>query len=341
MRRVNVGLIGAGRIGRMHANHLAHRRPHINLAAVADVRPQAAEELAAELELPRAFGDHRALLDDTTIEAVLVCSSTDTHARMIEEAAAAGKHVFCEKPLALDLASIDKALEAVDKAGVKLQVGFNRRFNRNYRRVREIIASGQLGRPHLLRMNSMDPEPPPMAYVEVSGGMFLDLAVHDLDLARYLIGSEVDEIFAAGSVLIDPRIGELGDVDTATITLRFANGVLGTIDNSRRGASGEDRRVEVFGSEGVATVPNVATQQVVHHDVSGVQLASTDAVRWHLDRDAYTAELRTFVECIVEDTTPPVSGLDGRIATLMAIAAQRSCEENRPIELSEVDTNRR
>jgi len=276
-------------------------------------------------------------MENPDIEAVVICSSTDTHAQMIEEAAAAGKHIFCEKPIDLDLARIDRALEAVGKAGVKLQVGFNRRFDPNFKRVREMVAAGRIGTPHILRITSRDPAPPPIEYVKVSGGIFLDMTIHDFDMARYLIGSEVTEIYAAGGVMVDPEIGEAGDIDTVVITLRFANGVIGTIDNSRKAVYGYDQRVEVFGSAGMVAVSNNTPDTAVYSNADGVH--SSLPLFFFVERytDSYIAEMRAFVECIQQDKTPPVTGMDGRIPVVMGYAAQKSYQENRPVRLSEVD----
>lgn len=336
-RKVNVAVVGAGRIGRVHAEHLAYRIPDANLVAVSDVFAEAAEKLAADLGVPAAYQDHRRILDDESVEAVAICSSTDTHAQMIEEAAAAGKQVFCEKPIALDLGAIDRALAAVEQAGVKLQIGFNRRFDPNFRRVREVVAAGKIGEPHILRITSRDPEPPPIEYVKVSGGIFLDMAIHDFDMARFLIGSEVEEIFAAGGVMVDPAIGEAGDIDTAITTLRFRNGVIGAIDNSRRAVYGYDQRVEVFGSKGVVVVSNNRPDTAVVSDASGVH--SSLPLFFFVERytESYIAEMQEFVECIQQDRTPSVTGVDGRVPVVMGYAAKMSYQENRPVKLSEVD----
>jgi len=336
-RKISVGIIGAGRIGRVHAENLAYRIPEAKLVAIADIVVEAAERAAAEFGIPRAFRDHRAIMEDDAIEAVVICSSTDTHAQMIEEAAAAGKHIFCEKPIALDLPSIDRALAAVERAGVKLQVGFNRRFDPSFRRVRDLVATGQLGTPHILRITSRDPAPPPIGYIKVSGGLFLDMAIHDFDMARYLIGEEVEEVFAVGDVLVDPEIGRAGDIDTAITVLRFASGTLGTIDNSRKSVYGYDQRVEVFGSAGMALVANKTPDNVVHSDAEGVH--SAKPLYFFVERytEAYVVEMREFVQCILADKTPPVTGLDGRIPVVMAYAAKKSYAEKRPVKLSEVD----
>ena len=334
--KINVGLIGAGRIGRLHAEHLAFRIPEANLVAVSDIILTAAQKCAAEFGIPTAVQDHRVIMETPDIEAVVICSSTDTHSQMIEEAAGAGKHIFCEKPIDHDLARIDRALAAVEKAGVKLQIGFNRRFDPNFRRVRELVAAGKIGEPHLLRITSRDPAPPPIEYIKVSGGIFLDMTIHDFDMARYLIGSEVEEVYVAAGVMVDPAIGEAGDVDTAIITLRFENGVIGTIDNSRRAVYGYDQRVEVFGSGGMVTVSNKVPDSALVSDGEGVH--GPLPLYFFIERyaDSYIAEMQAFIECVRQDRTPPVTGVDGRVPVVMGYAARKSYEENRPVRLSEI-----
>ena len=335
--QVKVGLIGAGRIGRVHAENLARRVPNAHLVALADVVEDAARQLASDCQIPSVYNDPRALLDDPQIDAVIICSSTDTHARLIEDSAAANKHVFCEKPIALDLAQIDHALAAVDPAGVKHQVGFKRRFDPSFKRLRELVATGALGQPHLLRITSRDPAPPPIAYVKASGGIFLDMAIHDFDMARYLIGSEVDEVFAAGSVLINPEIGQVGDLDTAVTTLRFANGALGAIDNSRRAVYGYDQRVEVFGSGGMALATNKTPDTVTQSDAVGVHTALP--LHFFVERyaEAYVEEMRAFIQCLLENQVPSVTGHDARAPVVIGYAALKSVKEHRAVRLSEIE----
>ena len=336
MPQVNVGIIGAGRIGRVHAENLAHRIPGARIAAVADVIEDAARKLASDFQIPSVYDAPRAILDDKSIDAVLICSSSDTHAPLIEDAAAAKKHIFCEKPIALDLATIDHALAAVDRAGVKLQVGFNRRFDPSFKRVRELVVSGEIGETHILRITSRDPAPPPMAYVKVSGGIFLDMTIHDFDTARYLMG-EVEEVYAAGSVLVDPEIGKVGDLDTAVTTLRFANGALGVIDNSRQAMYGYDQRVEVFGSKGMALAGNKTPDTVMQSDANAVH--TSKPLYFFLERygDAFVAEMREFILAVAQDQMPPVTGIDGRVAVAIGYAALKSVKENRPVRLSEIE----
>jgi myo-inositol 2-dehydrogenase/D-chiro-inositol 1-dehydrogenase len=338
MSRVNVGLIGAGRIGTLHAEHLAYRIPGAELVAVADVAIEAARVCAGRYSVPLVSGDYHDLLQSEGIDAVVICSSTDTHAQIIGEAAEAGKQIFCEKPIDFDLQRIDRALQAVGDAGVKLQIGFNRRFDPNFRRVREAVAAGQIGTPHILRITSRDPAPPPLSYVKVSGGIFLDMTIHDFDMARYVMGSEVEEVYAVGNVLVDPAIGEAGDVDTAVVTLRFANGAIGTIDNSRQAVYGYDQRVEVFGSHGMVRADNETADRTLLSDAQGVHAALP--LYFFVERytEAYIAEMQAFVEAVQQDTSPLVSGLDGRAPVVIAYAAARSLREGRPVRVGEVDT---
>jgi myo-inositol 2-dehydrogenase/D-chiro-inositol 1-dehydrogenase len=336
-QKINVGVIGTGRIGRLHAENLMYRIPEANLLAVSDIFVEAAQKVASELGVSDAYSDHRPILDDKRIDAVLICSSTDTHARLIEEAAEAGKQIFCEKPIALDLGAIDRALAVVDRAGVKLQIGFNRRFDPNFRKVREVVALGQIGEPHILRITSRDPQPPPISYVKVSGGIFLDMTIHDFDMARFLMASEVEELYAAGGVMVDPEIGEAGDIDTAIITLHFANGALGTIDNSRQAVYGYDQRVEMFGSGGMVVVSNNLPDTAVVSDATGRH--GSLPLFFFVERytESYVAEMKAFIQCVVEDTPPSVTGLDGRAPVIMGYAAQKSLREGRPVRLDEIE----
>ena len=338
---VNIGLVGAGRIGKVHAQNLAYRVPGARLVAVADVALAAARDCAASAGCQVAISDYRELLDDKDIQAVAICTSTNTHAQIIEEAAAAGKHVFSEKPLDLDLKRIDQVLAAVKRAGVKLQVGFNRRFDSNFSRVRDIVANGKIGRPHLLRITSRDPQPPPIAYIKVSGGLFLDMTIHDLDMSRFLLGEEVTEIYAAAAVLVDQEIGKAGDIDTAVLTLRYQSGAIGTIDNSRQAVYGYDQRVEVFGDKGMVCVSNNKPDSAEWSLADGVH--SSLPLFFFLERynDSYIAEMRAFVESISTGKDPLVQGIDGRIPVAMAYAAQKSVREHRPVKLSEIEEGAR
>ncbi len=333
---LRLGLMGAGRIGQVHAATIKTRVPQAELVAVADVNQAAASALAEKHRVPNHSNDPLTIINDPSINAVLICSSTDTHAPLIEAAANAGKHIFCEKPIALTLPQINQALTAVEKAGVKLQTGFNRRFDANFKRVHDAVVNGEIGNPHILHIISRDPAPPPIAYVKVSGGLFVDMTIHDFDMARYLIGSEIDEVFVQAAVRVDPDIGEAGDVDTAVTMLRFANGVIGTIDNSRQAIYGYDQRVEVFGSKGaIHTLNNFANQAVL----STAQSVHRDLpLNFFMQRytEAYAAEIEAFVDAIANNKPICASGHDGKMAVVVAMAAQKSWREGRPVKVAEI-----
>src|SRR5689334_10909683 len=334
---LKIGLIGAGRIGRMHAEHLTMRVPSAELVMVADVLEENARQCAKRYGIPFATQDYHAILDRPDIEAVAICSSTDTHASIIEEAARAGKHIFCEKPIALDLSTIDRALDAVKHAGVKLQLGFNRRFDASYRRVRQAIEQGETGDLHQLHIISRDPAPPPIEYIRVSGGIFLDMTIHDFDMARFLIGSEVEEIFAMGGVMVNPAIGAAGDVDTAVVLLHFSNGVIGTIDNSRQAAYGYDQRVELLGSGGAISTGNDYPNTAVISDSRSVRRDLPLHFITERYTESFVAEMVAFVDAVLRDEPVAVTGHDGRVPVVMALAAGKSLAERRPVRLSEIE----
>ena len=334
---LKMGLIGAGRIGLMHAEHLTSRVKSAELFIVADAFEEVAKECAERYAIPHFVQDYHAILDHPDIQAVVICSSTDTHAQIIEEAAQAGKHIFCEKPIALDLLSIDRALDTVERSGVKLQIGFNRRFDANYRRVRQAVEQGAIGQPQLLHLISYDPDPPPVEYIKVSGGIFLDMTIHDFDMARFLIGSEVEEIFVLASVLNNPAIGAAGDVDTAVVMLQFTNGVIGTISNSRHAAYGYDQRLELLGSAGAISIGNNYPNTAIISD--GRSVRRDLPLYFFIERysESFVTEMTAFVDAVLHDTPVPVSGRDGRIPVVMALAACKSLAEHRPIPLGEIE----
>ncbi len=338
--RLNVGVIGAGMIGKVHAENLAYRVTEARLVSIADIALPAAQELAARLGAPRATADYHEMLADPALDAVVICSSSNTHAQMIGEAARAGKHIFCEKPISYDLGAIDEALETVRQAGVQLQVGFNRRFDANFARVRQVVESGEIGEPHFVHIVSRDPEPPTPEYVRTSGGIFMDMTIHDFDMARYLVGKEVVEVYTAGGVRIDPEIGKAGDLDTVFVLLKFEDGTIATIDNSEKAAYGYDQRVEVFGSRGAVHIGNnypnnavISTGESIRHDLP---------LYFFVERyiESYVAELRAFTRAVLDGTPTPVSGLDARYPVVMGLAARKSYDQNRPVRLEEVDRAR-
>ena len=334
---ITIGIIGAGRIGKIHAENIAYFMPNAKLVAIADLNmTPAIESWVRNLGVAKVLKDPAALIADKDIDAVLICSSTDTHADFVVKAAQAGKHIFCEKPVDLTVAKVRAALEAVKKANVKLQVGFNRRFDHNFKRVRELVESGAVGAPQIVKITSRDPAPPPASYVAVSGGIFLDMMIHDFDMARYQAGSDVVEVYATGAVLVDKAIGEAGDVDTALVSLRFANGALGVIDNSRKAVYGYDQRVEVFGSKGSASADNDTPSTVRLSTESGV--VGDKPLYFFLERykEAFISEMRAFLEAVAEGRPCPVTGEDGLQDLLVGLAATRSLAEGRPVKISEI-----
>ncbi len=335
---IRVGVLGAGRIGRLHIEHLQYRLKGVEVAAVSDVYKEAADKAASDFQVPLSFQDSLEVIRHKDVDAVIICSSTDTHAQFIEESARAGKHVFCEKPIALDLAEIDRALEAVDQAGIKLQIGFNRRFDANHRRVWEHLRQGTIGKPHILRIASRDPSPPPIGYIKVSGGIFLDMMIHDFDMARYLIEDEVESLYATAGVMVDPEIGKAGDVDTAIVTMKFKNGVIGTIDNSRQAVFGYDQRVEVFGEKGMVSSENFRPNAVT---VSGTEHVWQDLpFNFFMERyvDSYLIEMQEFLQAVAGSTEPSVTGIDARVPVVMGLAAKKSFNEGRPVSLDEISS---
>jgi myo-inositol 2-dehydrogenase / D-chiro-inositol 1-dehydrogenase len=335
-KKLRIGIIGAGRIGRVHAESLAFRIPEAAPSAIADINGDAAQEVAEHCGIPRVATDSKEILNDPAIDAVLICSPTETHANLIVGAARAGKHVFCEKPIDHSLSNIDRALQEVKRSGVKLQVGFNRRFDANFVRVRNAIMQGEIGTPHLMHIVSRDPGPPPLSYIKTSGGIFLDMTIHDFDMGRFLVGDEVESIYATGGVRVDPEIGKAGDLDTAVIVLQFKNGVIGTIDNSRKAAYGYDQRVEILGSKGAIATENCYPNQAILSTAAAIQRDLP--LHFFMERytESFVSELRAFVQAVVLDQPVPVNGIDGRVAVVMALAARKSYDERKPVQLQDV-----
>jgi myo-inositol 2-dehydrogenase / D-chiro-inositol 1-dehydrogenase len=330
------GVLGAGRIGTLHIDNLARRIAGATVTAVAEPDTDRLRTITAQYAIPKAETDYRNILSDPAIDAVAICSPTDLHAQMVGEAASAGKHIFCEKPIDLSIARIRETLASVERSGVKFMVGFNRRFDANFMKVRELVRSGQLGTVHIVRITSRDPGPPPASYIKVSGGLFLDMAIHDFDMARYLAGDDIEEVYARGEVLVDPVFREAGDIDTAVTTLRFKSGALGTIDNSRKAVYGYDQRVEVFGSEGMATVTNNTPDTHILTNRTGSHTSLP--LNFFMDRyvDSYRREMAAFVESIQKGVHPPVGGNDGLLSVAIAMAAKTSVAEHRPVRITEI-----
>jgi myo-inositol 2-dehydrogenase/D-chiro-inositol 1-dehydrogenase len=336
-KKLNFGIIGAGRIGRVHAETLAFRMPHAEILAITDVNRDAAQEVANHCGIKTVAESSAEIFENPAIDAVLICSPTGTHADLIVGAAKAGKHIFCEKPIAFCLDKIDLALAAVKTAGVQMQIGFNRRFDANFARVRQAVVNGEIGALRMVHIVSRDPGPPPLGYIRSSGGIFLDMTIHDFDMARFLIGDEVEEIYTTAGVMVDPEIGKAGDLDTALIVMRFRNGVIGTIDNSRQAAYGYDQRVEVLGSLGKIETGNCYPNQA--QVSSGKAVYKDLPLNFFMDRytESFVAELKSFTHAIIENRPTAVTGNDGRIPVVMALAARKSYDEHRPVRLDEVN----
>jgi myo-inositol 2-dehydrogenase/D-chiro-inositol 1-dehydrogenase len=332
---VRIGVLGTGRIGSMHAELLAHRVPGASLAAVYDLDADLARTVAGRLGVETAR-DPDELIGSPDVDAVAICSSTDTHVPLVEAAAAAGKATFCEKPIAHDLEQVDRALTAVERAGILFMVGFNRRFDPAHRSVRDAVAGGSVGDVHVLRITSRDPEPPPLSYARVSGGIFLDMTVHDFDLARFVTGSEVVEVVAHGAVRVAPEFAEVGDVDTAVVTLVHEDGALTVIDNSRQAVYGYDQRVEAFGSAGMAASGNPS----VHTGTLLTAVGSSGAALPYFFLERYTPsylhEWQAFVEAVRFGGGSPVPGAAGRAALVIGLAATRSLREGRSVRVDEI-----
>ena len=336
MKLLNIGIIGAGRIGSLHAKSITYNVPSAKVLGITDVNKNGLSEFAATLGIERIYEDYKEMLADKDIDAVLICSSTDTHADIAIEAANAGKHIFCEKPVDLTPEKVEAVIAAVAKAGVKLQVGFNRRFDHNFAHVKSMVDAGKVGDVHIIKITSRDPAPPPAQYSAVSGGMFLDMTIHDFDMARFLAGSEVKELYASATCLVDPAIGAAGDVDTAIITLKFENGALGVIDNSRRAAYGYDQRIEVFGSKGAAVASNDTATTVAFMGDEGV--VSDKPLYFFLERymQSFRDEMIQFVDAVKNDTPTPTTGDDGLNSLIVALAAKKSVAEGRPVAICEM-----
>ncbi|MGB8455133.1 MAG: inositol 2-dehydrogenase [Anaerocolumna sp.] len=334
---LNIGIIGAGRIGKVHAESITFHVKEAQVSAIADPYMNDVTTAWAEgLGIPKVYTDYKDILKDSSIQAVLICSSTDTHADIAIEAIKANKHVFCEKPISQDLSKIKAVMEALKDSKVKFQVGFNRRFDHNFEAVHNAVAEGKIGDVHIVKVTSRDPDAPPIEYVKVSGGMFLDMTIHDFDMVRFLTSSDVVEVYANGTALVNPAIKDAGDIDTAIITMKLANGALAVIDNSRKADYGYDQRAEVFGSKGQVAVTNDSNSTAIISTSSGVTVEKP--LYFFLERymASFSKEVSLFIQAIMNNTEVPVNINDGLQPVLIATAAKKSLEENRPVLLKEI-----
>ncbi len=335
--RPRIALIGCGRIGRIHLRNLLAHPERCELAALIDANETALRTIADDFQLHHVSTEPADVFDDPTIDAVIIASSTETHAPYIIEAARTGKSAFTEKPIALDLESTDLALAAVAGAGSRLQVGFQRRFDSGYAAARRAIEGGDLGGIEMIRDAMRDPAPPPLAYLERSGGLFRDMTIHNLDCVRWLKGEDPVQLFAIGSALTGGDVLTVNDIDTSIVTMRFADGSLALIENSRRSGFGYDVRTEIFGSNGALFVGVGPETPVRHYDATGVH---EDHQHFFLERfrNAYEAEILHFVKAIADDTEVEVTGADGRAALHLAIVAETSRALGRPVRVDESES---
>ncbi len=335
---INVGIIGAGRIGKVHTESICNYVRNVKIKTVADpMMNEETKKWLLSMGVAHTTKDYHEILNDPEIDAVLICSSTNTHSPISLEAIAAGKHVFCEKPIDHDLSKIKQVVEALKGSNIKYQVGFNRRHDHNFAAVKQAILDGKVGDVHIIKITSRDPEPPSAEYTAVSGGMFLDMTIHDFDMVRYLAGCDAEEIYVQSAVLVDPAIGEAGDVDTAVITLKMKNGAIAVIDNSRRAAYGYDQRAEVFGAKGMVATANDTQSSMVLSNAEGV--TGEKPLYFFLERymQSFATEIKGFINAIENDTDTLVGVEDGLKPVLMGIAAKKSVQEHRPVKLSEIE----
>ncbi|WP_437922182.1 inositol 2-dehydrogenase [Sphingobacterium sp. LRF_L2] len=324
--KLRIGIIGLGRIGKIHYNNIMQRLPEAEVTQVAELRRD-----GLPTDLP--FVEIDELIDNPDIDAVIICSPTDTHADFVERCARAGKNVFCEKPLDLSLHRIRQTLQVVQETGIKLMLGFNRRFDPNFLKLRSLVEEGKMGEVQLVKITSRDPGPPPLAYLKSSGGMFLDMTIHDFDMARYMMGKEVVQVYAEAAALLGGEIEEAGDIDTAVVTLKFEDGSMAVIDNSRKAVYGYDQRVEVFGAAGMAKVDNNTPDNHQYFNEEGAQASLP--LNFFMDRytESYLTEMEAFIRACKDDVAVPVAGEDGLQAARIAVAALQSVREGKPIQL--------
>lgn len=330
-----VGIIGFGRIGRIHFNQIKKLKD-VEITAVADSLADKMTEVFKDFGINNYSNDFNAIINNPEIDTVFVCSPTDTHAEVSIAAAKAGKDIFCEKPIDLDIKRIKEVLAEVKKAGVSFQVGFNRRFDPNFVKAKKAVLDGDVGQVHIIKITSRDPKAPPISYVKSSGGIFTDMTIHDFDMARFLADSEPVQIFAIGDALINKEIIQYDDIDTAIITIKFENGAMAVIDNSRQAAYGYDQRIEVFGTKGMVKCENNTPTQTTLFTQDAV--INDKPLYFFLERyqESFEEEIVQFFNAIQTGKETPTVGKDGLISLLMAIAAKKSLKENRPVNISEI-----
>ena len=332
---LKVAVVGLGRIGQVHLQNLLFYCPDVEVVGVVDPNEEALET-TKKFRLEYVGKDLQELINKKKLDAVFICSSTDTHAGFIEIASNAGIHCFCEKPIDMDLVKVEKILKIVEENKTKLMVAFNRRFDEGFRQIRDKVQKGDLKDVYTLKITSRDPSPPKVSYIRRSGGLFMDMMIHDFDMARYVIGSEVERVYTLAGNLVDPIIGESGDVDTAVVVLKFSNGVIGTIENCRQSAYGYDQRVEVHGRGGMLTTDNLHSNN--HQFYSQQSISKPRLQTFFLERyaQAYRDEVKSFVSSVLKNEPPKITGHDGLQAMRLALAAKKSFDDKKEVFLHEI-----
>jgi myo-inositol 2-dehydrogenase/D-chiro-inositol 1-dehydrogenase len=335
MRKLKFAVAGLGRIGKIHLENLLQIST-IEVVAITDPLEES-RLYAKNLGIPFGTPLFKEMLTEVEFDVVVICSPTDTHADYVELAAKAGKHIFCEKPLDLSLKRVIEVLDIVKDSDIKLMIGFNRRFDKEFKKVHELVNKGTVGEPHIVKITSRDPGAPPLSYIEKSGGLFLDMTIHDFDMARFVVGKEVEEVYAKGAVLTNPEIGKVGDIDTAVITLTYTDGTMALIDNSRKAAYGYDQRIEVFGSKGMVQSDNNFHDSHRVYNKDGVQ--GSLPLHFFLERyaNAYKTEISDFIKCLETSEEIPVNGEDGKTSLIIGLAAIKSLQEKRPVRIDEIN----
>ena len=335
MNKIRILIIGLGRIGKIHLGNL-QAIDEVEIVGICDPTDEA-KVFSNKAGLTFYQKDFTDVADQVQADAIVICSPTDTHANYVSIAAKKGIDVFCEKPLDLSLEKVKQVLKTVNESKIKLMLGFNRRFDSEFQSVKEKIVNGHIGDIHTIKITSRDPSPPPINYIKSSGGMFLDMTIHDFDMIRYLTNKKIVEVYAKGDALVNPEIAKAGDIDTAIINLTFEDGSMAVIDNCRKAVYGYDQRVEVFGSKGMVQSKNKFDKYTLTYSENGV----TSALPQHffLERyaDAYKKEIDHFIDCIRHKKTPEVSGFDGLMSLVLGLCAKESLNCNKPVLVSEID----
>ncbi|MBL30670.1 MAG: inositol 2-dehydrogenase [Flavobacteriaceae bacterium] len=335
MKKLKIGVAGLGRIGKIHLNNLLQLN-NVEVIGVTDPAPEALE-YSIDKGVKNTYETFNDLVTVDRLDAVVISTPTHTHANYVETSARLGKHIFCEKPLDLNIQRVKDVLKVVDKSKVKLMIGFNRRFDNEFRKVKDSINNGEIGDPHVVKITSRDPSPPPLDYIKNSGGIFLDMTIHDFDMARFIVDKEIDEIYVKGEALIDEKIKKEGDIDTAVIIMKYVDSSMAVIDNSRKAVYGYDQRIEVFGSKGMIQANNVKVDNSKLYNQNGT--ISSLPMDFFLERymEAYKIEIKHFVDSVTKGIPISVSGNDGLKSLQIGLAAKKSLAENRPVKINEIE----